>query len=41
MARLQAAVPQDVLAVDHIGSTAVPGLDAKDVIDLQLERPRT
>ncbi|WP_427131874.1 dephospho-CoA kinase [Pseudarthrobacter sp. S9] len=36
IARLQAAVPQDVLAVDHIGSTAVPGLDAKDVIDLQL-----
>ena len=36
IARLQSAVPQDVLAVDHIGSTAVPGLDAKDVIDLQL-----
>lgn len=36
IARLRAAVPQDVLAVDHLGSTAVPGLDAKDVIDLQL-----
>lgn len=36
IARLQSAVPQDVLAVDHIGSTAVPGLDAKDVVDLQL-----
>ncbi|CAH0293762.1 Dephospho-CoA kinase [Arthrobacter sp. Bi26] len=36
IARLHAAVPQDVLAVDHIGSTAVPDLDAKDVIDLQL-----
>jgi dephospho-CoA kinase len=36
VARLQTVVPRDVLAVDHIGSTAVPGLDAKDVIDLQL-----
>lgn len=36
IARLQTVVPRDVLAVDHIGSTAVPGLDAKDVIDLQL-----
>ena len=34
--RLQTAVRQDVLALDHIGSTAVPGLEAKDVIDLQL-----
>ena len=36
IARLKTAVAQDVLAVDHIGSTAVPELDAKDVIDLQL-----
>jgi dephospho-CoA kinase len=25
-----------VLAIDHIGSTAVPGLGAKDVIDIQV-----
>ena len=34
--RLEAAAPADILAVDHIGSTAVPGLEAKDIIDIQL-----
>lgn len=38
-ARLQAAAPRVVPAVDHIGSTSVPGLAAKDVIDLQVAVP--
>ena len=37
--RLVAAAPDLILAVDHIGSTAVPGLPAKDVIDLQVTVP--
>jgi dephospho-CoA kinase len=36
IARLQVACGAKALRVDHIGSTAVPGLDAKDVIDVQV-----
>jgi dephospho-CoA kinase len=35
-ARVAAAVGAAAVRVDHIGSTAVPGLVAKDLIDLQL-----
>lgn len=34
--RLQTACGHRALRVDHIGSTAVPGFDAKDVIDIQI-----
>ncbi|BBZ39308.1 dephospho-CoA kinase [Mycobacterium conspicuum] len=34
--RLKTACGQRALRVDHIGSTAVPGYDAKDVIDIQI-----
>jgi dephospho-CoA kinase len=33
---LGAAPDLDAVAIDHIGSTAVPGLPAKDVIDVQV-----
>ena len=35
-AELAAAFGPAALAIDHIGSTAVPGLSAKDVIDIQV-----
>ena len=34
--RLKTACGAKALRVDHIGSTAVPGMDAKDVIDVQV-----
>lgn len=34
--RIERALGERAVAVDHIGSTAVPGLVAKDVIDLQV-----
>ncbi len=43
MGRIRAAVQgtdqEALLGLDHIGSTSVPDLDAKDVIDLQLTVP--
>ncbi|MGW5383824.1 dephospho-CoA kinase [Nocardia sp. NPDC003963] len=36
IARLQVAAGAAAVRIDHIGSTAVPGLPAKDVIDLQI-----
>jgi dephospho-CoA kinase len=36
IARLKTACGHHAVRVDHIGSTAVPGLDAKDVIDVQV-----
>jgi dephospho-CoA kinase len=36
VARLKTACGAKALRVDHIGSTAVAGLDAKDVIDIQV-----
>ncbi|WP_422774172.1 dephospho-CoA kinase [Plantactinospora sp. WMMC1484] len=38
-ARIRHAVGSGELRLDHVGSTAVPGLPAKDVIDMQLGVP--
>ena len=39
MTRIRTACGARVLRVDHIGSTAVEGMDAKDVIDIQVTVP--
>ena len=36
LSRLNTACGHRAIRIDHIGSTAVPGLDAKDVIDVQV-----
>lgn len=36
MGRLHKALGERALSIEHVGSTAVPGLIAKDVIDLQI-----
>ena len=38
-ASVRAALGTTALRIDHIGSTAVPGLAAKDIIDLQVTVP--
>ena len=39
VARLNTTCGHRAVRIDHIGSTAVPGLDAKDVIDVQVTVP--
>lgn len=39
VARLNTACGHHAVRIDHTGSTAVPGLDAKDVIDVQVTVP--
>jgi GrpB-like predicted nucleotidyltransferase (UPF0157 family) len=36
MTRIAAAVGEAAVRIDHVGSTAVPGLAAKPIVDLQL-----
>ncbi|AMY25468.1 Dephospho-CoA kinase [Rhodococcoides fascians] len=36
IARLALACGDKAVRIDHVGSTAVPGLDAKDVLDIQI-----
>ena len=36
---LAAALPDWILSIDHVGSTSVPGLDAKPIIDISVAIP--
>jgi len=38
---LEEIIADDRVEIAHIGSTAVPGLDAKPIIDIQIGTPRT
>lgn len=38
-ARLREALGEDALAVEHVGSTVVPGLSAKPLVDVLLVIP--
>jgi GrpB-like predicted nucleotidyltransferase (UPF0157 family) len=38
-ARIRAALPARVLRLEHVGSTSIPGLPAKPIIDIVLEVP--
>ncbi|WP_206615324.1 dephospho-CoA kinase [Rhodococcus spongiicola] len=37
--RLRAVCGERIVRVDHVGSTAVPGMDARDLIDIQITVP--
>lgn len=37
---IRAALPKPTPAIDHIGSTAVPGLSAKPILDIALRAPK-
>lgn len=38
-AELTTALPDWIISIDHVGSTSVPGLDAKPIIDISMAIP--